>query len=242
MMDTVIRTEAAAAVEAAVAAEAAAARAAAVEAVESRAAGTALPDTAAGQNKTAYLAAKRAFDIVLSLLLLVLLLPLMLVVVVAIRVDSPGPVIFRQKRIGLHGEEFDIFKFRTLSTTAPNNVATRQLENIEEYSTKLGRFLRRVSIDELPQLLNILRGDMSFVGFRPVCTSETKLNAMRAELGVFESRPGLTGYAQVMGRDSIGIERKAQLDAEYQSKCSVRMDLWCLVKSVAVVLTGSGAM
>lgn len=108
MMDTVIRTEAAAAVEAAAAAEAAAARVAAAETVESRATKTALPDTAAGQNKTAYLAAKRAFDIVLSLLLLVLLLPLMLLVVVAIRVDSPGPVIFRQKRIGLHGEEFDI--------------------------------------------------------------------------------------------------------------------------------------
>lgn len=197
---------------------------------------------AVGKEKAGYLAVKRAFDIVLSLLLLVLLLPLMAVMVVAIRIDSPGPALFKQKRIGYRGREFDIYKFRTLSMAAPNNVATRQLENIEGYSTKFGRFMRHLSIDELPQLWNILRGDMSFVGFRPVCTSETKLNALRAEAGVFAGRPGLTGYAQVMGRDSIGIERKAQLDAEYQNNRSVKLDLWCIFKSVTVVLSGSGAM
>lgn len=194
------------------------------------------------REKTEYLAVKRAFDIVMSLVLGVLFLPLMLVVAVIILIDSPGPVIFKQKRIGYRGEEFDIYKFRTLSVTAPNNVATRQLENIGEYSTKFGRLLRHLSIDELPQLWNILRGDMSFVGFRPVCTSETKLNALRRELGVFEGRPGLTGYAQVMGRDSIGIERKAKLDAEYQSRRSVGLDIWCLIKSFTVVLSGNGAM
>lgn len=124
------------------------------------------------QRKTAYLFIKRVFDIVLSLVLIVVLLPLLLLVMAAIAIDSPGPVIFKQKRIGYQGKEFLIFKFRTLSITAPDNVATRKLENIDGCSTKLGRLLRRLSIDELPQLFNILRGDMSFVGFRPVCTSE----------------------------------------------------------------------
>ena len=191
------------------------------------------------QRKTAYLFIKRVFDIVLSLVLIVVLLPLLLLVMAAIAIDSPGPVIFKQKRIGYQGKEFMIFKFRTLSITAPDNVATRKLENIDGCSTKLGRLL---SIDELPQLFNILRGDMSFVGFRPVCTSEKKLNALRRKMGVFEGRPGLTGYAQVLGRDSIGVARKARLDAEYQRKRSLRLDLWCMVKSVTVVLSGSGVM
>ena len=192
------------------------------------------------QRKTAYLFIKRVFDIVLSLVLIVVLLPLLLLVMAAIAIDSPGPVIFKQKRIGYQGKEFMIFKFRTLSITAPDNVATRKLENIDGCSTKLGRLLRRLSIDELPQLFNILRGDMSFVGFRPV--SEKKLNALRRKMGVFEGRPGLTGYAQVLGRDSIGVARKARLDAEYQRKRSLRLDLWCIVKSVTVVLSGSGVM
>ena len=194
------------------------------------------------QRKTAYLFIKRVFDIVLSLVLIVVLLPLLLLVMAAIAIDSPGPVIFKQKRIGYQGKEFMIFKFRTLSITAPDNVATRKLENIDGCSTKLGRLLRRLSIDELPQLFNILRSDMSFVGFRPVCTSEKKLNALRRKMGVFEGRPGLTGYAQVLGRDSIGVARKARLDAEYQRKRSLRLDLWCMVKSVTVVLSGSGVM
>ena len=194
------------------------------------------------QRKTTYLFIKRTFDIVLSLVLIVVLLPLLLLVMAAISIDSPGPVIFKQKRIGYHGKEFVIFKFRTLRVTAPDNVATRQLENIDGCSTKLGRLLRRLSIDELPQLFNILRGDMSFVGFRPVCTSEKKLNALRRRMGVFEGRPGLTGYAQVLGRDSIGVARKARLDAEYQRNRSLRLDLWCMVKSVTVVLSGSGVM
>ena len=142
------------------------------------------------QRKTAYLFIKRVFDIVLSLVLIVVLMPLLLLVMAAIAIDSPGPVIFKQKRIGYQGKEFMIFKFRTLSITAPDNVATRKLENIDGCSTKLGRLLRRLSIDELPQLFNILRGDMSFVGFRPVCTSEKKLNALRRKMGVFEGRPG----------------------------------------------------
>ena len=192
------------------------------------------------QRKTAYLFIKRVFDIVLSLVLIVVLLPLLLLVMAAIAIDSPGPVIFKQKRIGYQGKEFMIFKFRTLSITAPDNVATRKLENIDGCSTKLGRLLRRLSIDE--QLFNILRGDMSFVGFRPVCTSEKKLNALRRKMGVFEGRPGLTGYAQVLGRDSIGVARKARLDAEYQRKRSLRLDLWCMVKSFTVVLSGSGVM
>lgn len=189
------------------------------------------------QRKTAYLFIKRVFDIVLSLVLIVVLLPLLLLVMAAIAIDSPGPVIFKQKRIGYQGKEFVIFKFRTLSITAPDNVATRKLENIDGCSTKLGRLLRRLSIDELPQLFNILRGDMSFVGFRPVCTSEKKLNALRRKMGVFEGRPGLTGYAQVLGRDcgmwssleelqALRCSDRVFLPQRIQSECDEEYRLW----------------
>ena len=116
------------------------------------------------------------------------------------------------------------------------------MEESVRCSEKMGRGQGRRSIDEEQQLYKRLEGDMSFVGFRPVCTCEKKLNALRRKMGVFEGRPGLTGYAQVLGRDSIGVARKARLDAEYQRKRSLRLDLWCMVKSVTVVLSGSGVM
>ena len=185
---------------------------------------------------------KRVLDIVLSFIGIVFAAIPMLIVAVIIKLDSPGPVFFRQKRVGKNKKYFTIIKFRSMPITAPHDMPTHQLENPESMLSGFQRFERRMSIDELPQLFNILRGDMSFVGFRPVCTSEKKLNALRRKMGVFEGRPGLTGYAQVLGRDSIGVARKARLDAEYQRKRSLRLDLWCMVKSVTVVLSGSGVM
>lgn len=193
-------------------------------------------------NRPVYRVIKRAFDIMAaSVIGLVLLLPLLLIGIV-IRLDSPGPAIFKQARMGKGGKPFMIYKFRTMRIDAPSELATREFENANEYITKVGSFLRRTSIDEIPQLLNILRGEMSFVGYRPVCLTETALNELRKKYGVFAVKPGLTGLAQVCGRDNIDYREKAAIDAEYVKKCSFKLDLRCLLKTVSVVLTGEGVM
>ena len=181
---------------------------------------------------------KRTFDIVLALVAGAVLLIPMLIVGLLVRIETKGPAIFKQKRLGKHGKEFRIYKFRTMRTEAPSELATREFTDAHKYITRIGKFLRRTSFDELPQLLNIIKGDMSFVGYRPVCVTETKLNGLRKEYGIFAVRPGLTGYAQVQGRDNIDHWTKAALDAEYVSKRSIKMDLWCLVKTFTVIFEG----
>lgn len=196
----------------------------------------------ASSNKWMYRFLKRLFDILVSLAAgLVLLIP-MVIVAILIRLDSKGPAIFRQERMGKDGKVFTIYKFRTMSMDAPHELATREFTNSEEYMTKLSRILRRSSIDELPQLYNILRGDMSIVGYRPVCLTETELNDLRMRYGVFAARPGITGLAQVSGRDNIGYEEKALLDARYVAERSIKMDLWCLIQTVKVVISGEGVI
>lgn len=198
--------------------------------------------TTASSNKWMYRFLKRLFDILVSLAAgLVLLIP-MVIVAILIRLDSKGPAIFRQERMGKDGKVFTIYKFRTMSMDAPHELATREFTNSEEYMTKLSRILRRSSIDELPQLYNILRGDMSIVGYRPVCLTETELNDLRMRYGVFAARPGITGLAQVSGRDNIGYEEKALLDARYVAERSIKMDLWCLIQTVKVVISGEGVI
>ena len=183
---------------------------------------------------------KRSFDVVVSLAaMLVLWLP-MLLIGILIRIDSPGPAIFRQERMGKAGKTFIIYKFRTMRMDAPNNVPTSQMDVSQGYITKIGAVLRRTSIDELPQLFNVLRGDMSLVGYRPVCLCEEELNALRGRLGVFAVRPGITGLAQVSGRDHLSYREKALLDAQYVQNRSVKLDLWCMVKTVSIVLSGEG--
>lgn len=193
-------------------------------------------------NKSKYLIAKRLFDVIISVVALAILWPLMLLVAIAIKLESPGPVIFSQDRMGKNGEVFTIYKFRTMVVEAPNETPTKSFSNAGQYITRLGKYLRKTSIDELPQLYNILRGDMSIVGYRPVCLTETQLNEMRKNQRVFRLRPGLTGLAQVSGRDSLDIEEKVRLDAKYVQECSFRMDVWCLLKTIAVVITGEGVM
>lgn len=183
---------------------------------------------------------KRSFDIICSAVALAVLLIPMLIVAVLIRLDSKGPAVFRQQRVGRYGKVFTIYKFRTMKLTAPSEVASRDFQDPQQHVTKLGAFLRRTSIDELPQLINILRGDMSIVGYRPVCVTETELNRLRMEYGVFTLRPGITGLAQVSGRDNVTYEKKALLDAQYVKECSARMDAFCLAKTVKIVLTGEG--
>lgn len=187
-----------------------------------------------------YLPLKRVIDLVSAVLLgLILLIP-MAFVALLIRLDSPGPAVFTQERMGKDGKQFTIYKFRTMDIRAPKNVAARELQDPHQYLTKLGSFLRKSSIDELPQIWNIIKGDMSFVGYRPVCLTETELNALRRNCGVFAVRPGITGLAQVSGRDNLSIEQKVRLDAEYVARCSLKMDIRCLLMTVKTVLTGEG--
>lgn len=190
--------------------------------------------------RAAYLALKRGIDILVALVVSTILLLPMILIGVIIKLESKGPAIFKQKRMGKDGKVFTIFKFRTMKQSAPSEMATRDFVDANQYMTKFGNFLRRSSIDELPQLLNILTGDMSFVGYRPVCLTETDLNELRMERGVFRLRPGITGLAQVSGRDDIGYEKKVELDAEYVAKCSLKLDLWCLLQTVRTVITGEG--
>lgn len=192
------------------------------------------------EKKLFYRFIKRFFDITLSLVALVVLFVPMLVLLIAIPLDSKGPAIFAQKRMGKDGNVFTMYKFRTMSPDAPSEMAARDFHDAEDYMSKLGRFLRRTSIDELPQLINILRGDMSIIGYRPVCLTETELNELRMRYGVFTVRPGITGLAQVSGRDNVEYKEKALLDAKYVAERSLKMDLWCLIQTVRVVVTGEG--
>ncbi len=178
---------------------------------------------------------KRVLDILLSLLaILVFALP-MLIVSLAIKVDSKGPVFFKQQRIGKNGVHFKIYKFRSMYTETPN-VSTEALGDPTTYITPIGKFIRKTSLDELPQLFNILKGDMSVVGPRPALYNQYELIAMRYQEGINRIRPGLTGYAQVMGRDTISDAKKVEYDKYYVENYSIWFDfkiIWLTVYSVS---------
>lgn len=188
-----------------------------------------------------YLFIKRSFDIIVSLSIGIAGFIPMLLIAVLIKLESPGPVLFKQKRMGKGGVPFTIYKFRSMHMHAPSDMPTNDLKNLDMLATKFGNFMRKTSLDELPQIINVLKGDMSLVGYRPVCLTEEKLNQMRMDYGVFKARPGITGYAQVLGRDRVSKEEKARLDAYYVSHRSICMDLWCLFRTVFVVATQEGA-
>lgn len=183
---------------------------------------------------------KRSFDIAVSLLMLIVLSPIMLIIAIAIKCDSKGSVIFKQKRMGRNGKTFYCYKFRSMRTDAPRDCATSRLENPEQYQTRLGRFLRRTSLDELPQLWCVFVGSMSIIGYRPLVLTEEKCNEMRRRLNVFSVRPGISGYAQVLGRDDVYYKNKAILDAEYVKNASLLFDLKLIVKTVLVVVRLKG--
>ncbi len=194
------------------------------------------------KQNSGYLIIKRAVDVTVACIgLLVLLIP-MLIIAILIKLESPGPALFKQLRMGLGGKPFTIYKFRTMKKDAPPELATLEFKDSSDYITRVGGFLRRTSIDELPQLFNIIKGDMSIVGYRPVCLTEEKLNALRMEYGVFALRPGITGLAQVKGRDTLRSPEKALLDKQYVEECSAKMDLWCCMKTVWTVISGKGAI
>ena len=187
-----------------------------------------------------YTHVKRILDFLLSLLALVVLSPLLLVLAVIIRATSPGPVFFRQKRVGQSKTHFMIYKFRTMRTDAPKDQPTHLLKDPNAYITPVGRFLRRSSLDELPQLFNILRGEMSLVGPRPALWNQFDLIAERDKYGANDVRPGLTGWAQINGRDELPIDVKARLDGEYVKRISFFFDARCILGTVIKVMRSEG--
>ena len=183
---------------------------------------------------------KRFIDIVLSLCgLIVLALP-MIIVAIAIKADSKGPVLFKQKRVGINKTYFNIFKFRTMYTETPADAPTHELENPERWITKVGKILRKTSLDELPQLFNILRGEMSIIGPRPALWNQYDLIEERDKYGANDVRPGLTGWAQINGRDELEIDVKAKFDGEYVEKMSFAFDIKCFLKTITSVLKSEG--
>ena len=187
-----------------------------------------------------YRTMKRSFDIFFALFLLILFSPVMLLIAIAIKLDSRGPVIFKQQRVGRNGKLFYCYKFRSMRISTPRNVPTSQMAKPEIYVTRVGWVLRRLSLDELPQLFCCLVGTMSFIGPRPLVPSEEKCHAMREQLGVYRMRPGISGKAQVNGRDNVYYKNKAILDAEYVRDASLWLDLKLLLLTVVVVLKRKG--
>ena len=192
---------------------------------------------------------KRALDIVLSGCGIVILSPLYLLVTLAILIDDPGPVFFRQKRVGIHKTYFQILKFRTMRMCTPHDVPTHLLENPQQYITRVGGFLRKTSLDELPQIFQIFTGKMSIIGPRPALWNQEDLIAQRDKYGANDIRPGLTGWAQINGRDELPIDVKARLDGEYAQKLSFPFDCKCFFGTISavwkhdgVVEGGTGAM
>lgn len=182
---------------------------------------------------------KKSFGLVFALLAMPLLLPLIVFVAVLVRLTSPGPALYWSNRVGRHNRIFRMPKFRTMRMDTPA-VATHLLENPDQYLTPIGSFLRKTSLDELPQLWSILKGDMSFVGPRPALFNQDDLIALRTEAGVHVLLPGLTGWAQVNGRDELPIPEKVKLDAEYLQKRSFGFDLWILWLTLLKVLRRDG--
>ncbi|MBU5331129.1 sugar transferase [Anaerocolumna aminovalerica] len=189
-----------------------------------------------------YLKIKRLIDFILSFLGLIILAPIFLLLIIAIKFDSKGPVLFKQKRVGIRKKYFYILKFRTMRIDTPKDTPTHLLENPEQWITKVGKFLRKTSLDELPQIINILKGDMSIIGPRPALWNQYDLIKEREKYGANDVPVGLTGWAQINGRDELEIEVKAMLDGEYAEKIGFLMDLKCFFKTVISVLISDGVV
>ncbi len=184
---------------------------------------------------------KRFFDVLFSVILIILLSPVFLITAIAIKIDSKGSVLFKQKRVGKYGKIFTCYKFRSMKLDAPHECATSLLNDTKKDPyTRVGRVIRKLSIDELPQLFCVLFNTMSIIGYRPLIISEEKCNDMRMRLGVFDMKPGISGYAQVCGRDDVYYRNKALLDAEYVKKASLWFDIKIFFKTIKVVLCRTG--
>lgn len=191
---------------------------------------------------------KRVLDVVLSFLALIVLLWLYLVLIIAIKIDDPGPAFFNQKRVGIHKTFFKLHKFRSMKMSTPHDIPTHQLENPDQYITRVGRFLRKTSLDELPQIWDIFIGKMSIIGPRPALWNQDDLVAERDRYNANDVKPGLTGWAQINGRDAIEISVKAELDGEYTAALNkggfkaFKMDLKCFFGSIISVFKRDGVV
>lgn len=185
---------------------------------------------------------KRGLDIIMSTMGIVVLAIPMAVIALIIKITDPGPVLFKQKRVGIHKTYFQLYKFRSMKMCTPRDCPTHLLENPEQYITKIGKFLRKSSLDELPQLFNIWTGKMSVIGPRPALWNQNDLIAERDKYGANNVRPGLTGWAQINGRDELEIPVKAKLDGEYVKKMSFLFDCKCFFGTITSVLNSSGVV
>ena len=185
---------------------------------------------------------KRMLDLLLSAVGIIVLAIPMLILVIAIKLDSPGPVLFKQKRVGIHKTHFNILKFRTMRIDTPRDMPTHMLENPEQWITKVGKFLRKTSLDELPQIFNIFIGQMSIIGPRPALWNQFDLIEERDKYGANDVMPGLTGWAQINGRDELEIPVKAKLDGEYVEKMSFLFDCKCFFGTILSVLRSDGVV
>ena len=185
---------------------------------------------------------KRIIDIVLSACGIIVLAIPMLIIALAVKLDSKGPVLFWQKRIGIHKSTYQMPKFRSMYTTAPANMPTHMLTSPDQWITPVGKILRKTSLDELPQLLSIFRGDMSIVGPRPALWNQDDLIAERDKYGANDVRPGLTGWAQVNGRDELPIDVKARFDGDYVNNLTFRMDCKCFFETIVKVFRHDGVV
>lgn len=185
---------------------------------------------------------KRAVDLWLSGAGMLILAPAFIALVIAIKLDSKGPIFFKQKRVGLHKKHFNILKFRTMRIDTPKDMPTHLLKDPDQYITKVGKFLRKTSLDELPQIFNIFRGDMSIVGPRPALWNQYDLIEERDKYNANDVMPGLTGWAQINGRDELPIDIKSQLDGEYVKKRGIRMDVKCFIGTFISVLKSEGVV
>lgn len=186
--------------------------------------------------------AKRLIDLLLSACAIVALSPVYLLICIAIVADDPGPVFFRQKRVGIYKTHFLILKFRTMKVSTPKDVPTHLLENPERYITRVGKFLRRTSLDELPQIFQIFTGKMAIIGPRPALWNQFDLIAERDKYGANDVRPGLTGWAQINGRDELPIDVKARFDGEYVQNLSFAFDCKCFFGTIRSVLKSEGVV
>lgn len=202
---------------------------------------TSLYKTLKLDGRLGYRLGKRAFDILAASCGVALVSPVMLGIAVAVRITSPGPIIFSQSRVGRSKKIFRIYKFRTMRIDAPSDMASAEL-NTNSWLTPVGKSVRRLSLDELPQFLNVLKGDMSIVGPRPALWNQFDLVAERDKYGANEVTPGITGWAQVNGRDELTIELKSCLDGEYVSRRSLAFDAKCVLLTIAKVLAADGVV
>ncbi|KRQ85868.1 Undecaprenyl phosphate N,N'-diacetylbacillosamine 1-phosphate transferase [Caloramator mitchellensis] len=189
-----------------------------------------------------YKSVKKLLDFILSLIGLIVLSPLFLILMIAIKLDSEGPIFFKQKRVGINKTHFEILKFRTMRIDTPKDTPTHLLKNPEQWITKVGKFLRKTSLDELPQIINILKGEMSIIGPRPALWNQFDLIEERDKYGANDLRPGLTGWAQINGRDELPIEVKAKLDGEYTKNFGIKMDIKIFFKTIVYVLKRNGVV